>query len=111
MEIDKDGVKWYTKKELMELLKTAERVPMRNFNPYNIREMKFMLAKFCHYEFTRNDGCKNCALKDECYKAIPEYYKYKEIDNLVDWLLAQDTDEELATVEKLFNKLMDEGVL
>lgn len=27
---DKDGVKWYTKKELMELLKTAERVPMRN---------------------------------------------------------------------------------
>ncbi len=41
MEIDKDGVKWYTRKELMELLKTAERVPMRNFNPYNIREMKF----------------------------------------------------------------------
>ena len=46
MEIDKDGVKWYTKKELMELLKTAERVPMRNFNPYNIREMKLCWLSF-----------------------------------------------------------------
>ena len=101
MEIDKDGVKWYTRKELMELLKTAERVPMRNFNPYNIREMKFMLAKFCKEEQECN-GCYDCALLNECLN-IPE--------TLADWLLAQDTDEELVAVEKLFDKRMEEGVL
>ena len=103
MEIDKDGAKWYTRKELMELLKTAERVPMRNFNPYNIREMKFMLAKFCKEEQECN-GCYDCALLNECLN-IPE--------TLADWLLLQDTydKEGMVQVEKLFNKLMDEGVL
>lgn len=86
----------------MELLKTAERVPMRNFNPYNIREMKFMLAKFCREEQECN-GCYDCALLNECLN-IPEI--------LADWLLLQDTydKEGMVQVEKLFNKLMDEGV-
>lgn len=111
MEIDKDEVKWYTRKELMELLKTAERVPMRNFNPYNIREMKFMLAKFCK-EQVCNDGCDSCVLLELCSN-VPSYYEYVDTETLADWLLIQGTYDKkyMKQVEKLFDKRMEEGVL
>lgn len=76
MKKDKDGVKWYTRKELMELLKTAERVPMRNFNPYNIREMKEAISQYC-------DGrhCDDCLMSLKCPRGREEPW----IDNCKDW--------------------------
>lgn len=72
MKIDKDGVKWYIRKELMELLKSTNRVSVRI--SYNIREMREVISNYC-------DGrhCDDCLMSLKCPRGREEpWIKYCE---------------------------------
>ena len=72
MKIDKDGVKWYKRKELIELLKSTNRVSVRI--SYNIREMREAISNYC-------DGrhCDDCLMSLKCPRGREEpWIKYCE---------------------------------